>query len=259
MKKILLVLVSILMIIPFGIFAETSIFVESVAGSMRVRGERIGVITVGIGNTGSKSAINYDDPLAVGLRMELINKGALVKVMNPAGMEQILAQFIETKKGQFSTKEEIAMDAGLSFKNFMTNTKGDITAGVQLLEKLLDANELSGEADRVSDYAGFYRKVIDLWGIDKLITVSRSNAFTVSVKGYDITSASATLIFQYEVRSNATNWQKITQYKDDWKISGTYGYTVIESADVKYEVSNKRMVEMIKRVSEFLKDTGSSK
>ena len=44
-----------------------------------------------------------------------------------------------------------------------------------------------------------------------------------------------------------------------WKISGTYGYTIEESSDIKYESSNKRIVEMIKRVSEFLKDTGSSK
>jgi hypothetical protein len=256
MKKYLFVFFALLTLIPVSIFsADSNVFVETVAGSMRVRGEKIGVITTYTGIVNSKNpSVLIDDPLASGLRMELINKGAIVKVFNPAGMEQILNEFIDVKKGKFSTREDIASDAGISYKNFMTNTKGDITNGVQLLEKLLSTNEYSGEVERINDYSNLYKKVLDLWDINKLITVTRINQFSVVVKGYDVETASATLIFQYEIRATKDNWQKINQWKDEWKINGNFGYNIAESADIKYEFSNKRTVELIKRVSEFLKD-----
>ena len=108
----------------------------------------------------------------------------------------------------------------------------------------------------MNDYSILYKKFLDLWGINKLITITRMGPFALVVKGYELDSASATLIFQYEVKATSSTWSKIPQWKDEWKLSGSYGYTVEESGDVKYEASFKRTVEIVKRISEFLKDTG---
>jgi hypothetical protein len=257
MKKTLLLMFVILLLVPAGIFAAENSFIEMVAGSIKVKGEKVGVLTTTILSNvykfGMPVPFTYDDPVANGIKLELINKGASVKVLNPAGMEQIIAQFISVKKGQFSTKEDIASQAGLSFQDGMKNSKADISAGIQLLEKLLDVNEFSDEGDRVSSFSSLYSKIVNLWGVSKIITVTRVNAFSVIVKGYEIDTASATLVFQYEVRASQENWTKIPQWKDEWKISGTYGYTVEDTPGVKYETSFKRTVELIKRISEFLK------
>jgi hypothetical protein len=257
MKKILIFLFAIMLFMPIGLFAADNSFVEMVAGSLKVKGEKVGVITTTLLSNaykfGMKVPFSYDDPVANGIKMELINKGASVKILNPAGMEQIIAQFISVKKGQFSTKEDLAAWAGVAFQNGMKNSKADISAGIQLLEKLLDINEFSDEVDRVAYFSQLYTKMINLWGVNKLITVTRVNAFSVIVKGYEMDSASANLVFQYEVRAAADNWTKIPQWKDEWKISGTYGYTVEDTSGIKYESSFKRTVELIKRVSEFLK------
>ena len=257
MKKTLLFLIVIMLLLPFGIFAAENSFIEIVAGSIKIKGEKVGVLTTTLLSKtyqfGMKIPFVYDDPLANGIKLELINKGASVKVISPEGMEQIIGKFISVKKNQFSTKEDLASWAGVAFQNGMKNSKADISAGIQLLEKLLDINEFSDEGDRISSYSAFYNKILSLWGITKLITVTRVNSYSVIVKGYELESASANLVFQYEVRATKDNWNKIPQWKEDWKISGTYGYTVEDTAGVKYESSYKRTVELIKRVSEFLK------
>jgi hypothetical protein len=257
MKRILCLLIAFVVVIPFSMSAASGgSYIEMVAGNVKVKGNAVGVLTTtplsNIYQIGMKVPFTFDDALASGLKLELINKGATVKILNPAGVEQVMAPYVEAFR-QFSAKEQIAIDAANGFKSGMSNSKADISAGIQLLEKLLDSNELSGEIDRVNNYSNFYKKVLDLWGIKKLITVTRINQFSVIVKGYDLDSASATLTFQYEVRGTADTWKKIPQWKDDWKIVGEYGYTVEEPSDIKYEQSYKRTVELIKRVSEFLR------
>ncbi len=246
-----------LFLLTLNFFAAENTFIEMVAGSLKVKGEKVGVLTTTIFSNnykpGMKSVTPPDDPLANGIKLELINKGASVMILNPPGMEQIVSDFIEIRKGQFSTKEVLASDAATSFSNGMKNAKAEITSGIQLIEKLLDINEFSGEIDRINNYANVYKRIVELWGITKLITVTRINQFSVIVKGYEINSASASLVFQYEVRANKDNWNKIPQWKEEWKISGGFGFTVEDTSGIKYEQSYKRVVELIKRVSEFLK------
>lgn len=255
MKKLFLIALTVAM--SAASFAQAN-FTEIVAGSVKIKGEKVGVLSTTIISSKYKPGMPAlkaaTDSLTEGLKVELINKGASVMTLSPEGMEQILADFIEMKKGQFSTKEVLASNAGLLMDSGMKNAKAEITTGIQLLEKLLETNEFSGEVARVDNYAQVYRKIIELWGISKLITVTRLNQFSVIVKGYDLTGASAALTFQYEVRATKDSWNKMPQWKEEWKITNGYGFTVEEDmSKTKYEASFKRQVELIKRVAEFLK------
>lgn len=256
MRKKIIITIIICLAFNMMCFSAANSFIEMVAGKINVKGENVGVITVSplsfLYQVGGKSIKMKDDPISNALKYELINKGAKVMILDPSGMEQVLSEFVAIRKGKFSTKEVLTASADKALISGMKNTKADISAGINLIDKLLNINELSGESGRIDNYSILYKKVIDLWNISKLITVERKGAFGVIVKGYEINGASAGLVFQYEVRADKDTWANSfpVKFDDNWEKNG---YTVIDDPELKYEQSYKRVLELTKRVSEFLK------
>lgn len=253
MKKLVLVLIVVLMLIPFSVFAKSGSFIELSAGSLKVKGEKVGVLSLTplsyIYQLGMKVPAPALGKIANGLVIELIAKGAKIMELSPHGMEQIIAPFIVVRKGAFSTKEVMSASSDKALLFAMKN-KQDLAGGFSVIEKLMDINELSGELGRIDNYQSVYNRILKLWGVTKLITVQAKGTFGCIVKGYEISGPSAALVFQYEVKGDKDNWSASfpVKFKDNWK-----NFVVNDSSDVKFEQSFKRTVEIVKRISQFLK------
>jgi hypothetical protein len=260
MKKIIIIALAVALLVPFTAMAADSSFTEMVAGSLKVSKQKVGVIQLTplsyIYQMGSKVPPPARGPLSEAITMELIKKGAQVMELSPAGMEQIVAPFIAIRKGQFSTKEVVAASADKALANGLKNTKGDMTAGFDILAKLMEVNEITGEVGRLDNYESFYKKLISMWGVDRLITIQPGGTFSCLIKGYEIDGPSASLVFMYSVNGDKDNWPQSFPYKyndkrdDQWQRDGI---TIVDPSGVKYESSTKRRVELVKRIAEYLK------
>lgn len=261
MKKVLLLGLTLILSFQISVYAASSSggFLELSAGKIKVKGESIGVIVLSplsfTYDVGVKAIKMPDSSLSQCIIHELINKGAKVMVMNAPGMEQIISQFISVPiRGKFDTKELISSTADVTLSSILKNAK-DTPDSLALIDKLLSVNELTGENDRVGNYESFYKKVLALWGVKKIITIQSAGAFNCVVKGYEIDGPTSSLVFQYEVRSDLISWAASFPIKFDekWK---SEGYFVIDNPTAKYEESYKRIIELAKRISEFFDVSG---
>lgn len=242
-------------------------FNESVAGNITVQGEKVGVLVVDLTShtyplrLGSKTISPPDTFFTAGIKAELINKGASVMVLNPPGMEKLLSQFIvvDKKKGQFSSREELAANITTVTKSAMGSHSRKVQdsqthpQGMELVRELMNSTEFSGEIDRITQYTEFYNKFIKLWGVTRLITVEVKGQYNYIVRGYEIDGASAGLVFQYFLKTDKDMFSKIETNIGTADVKDENGFTILDNADVKPESSDKRVYEVIKRVSQFFK------
>lgn len=265
MKRVFLVLV-LIAIMTINVFSQS--FNEVVAGQLSVKGEKVGVLWVDPQSYmyplqwGMKLVSPPDNYFTIGIKAQLINKGASVMVLNPPGMEKIYAPFLVLKKGQFNGKESLAADIlslakvslGANGKGIFTSTEqsGTSPEGIKLVSDLMTSTEFSGEIYRLEQFAAFYKKMLELWGITKLVTVESVGTTYYIVRGYEVTGASAGLVFQYYLKSDREYISKIKTNVKDGDLTEE-GFTIIDGDKVKPESSNKRIFEVVKRVGSFFK------
>jgi len=262
MKKFL-TLIALLLSVTFMMNSQA--FNESVAGSLSVSGQRVGVLIVDLQSYtyplrwGAKVVSPADNYFSIGIKAELINKGASVMVLNPPGMEKQVAPFLAVgKKGQFNGREELANNITTITQSALgTHSKKVLDSqthpeGMKLVEKLMSATEFSGELDRVDQFTSFYKKVLDLWNINKLITIEVKSRYSYIIRGYDINGASAGLVFQYYLKTDKDMFGKIETSVGSGDVKEN-GFTILDGAKVKPESSDKRIYEVIKRVGSFFK------
>lgn len=267
MKKTLAIVAMLTVILTLNLTAQS--FNEIAAGQLTVGGEKVGVMWVDPQSYiyplrwGMKLVSPPDTYFTLGVKAELIKKGASVMVLNPPGMEKVYAPFLVLQKGQFNGKESLAGDVsalakialGANGKGIFnsTETGGAIPEGIAMVKDLMSTTEFSGEIDRLDQFAAFYKKILELWGITKLVTIESGSTRHYVVRGYDIAGASAGLVFQYYLKFDAEYAGKISTKVGSGDVNDGV-YTIIEDAEkIKPESSNKRIYEVIKRVGEYFK------
>jgi len=253
----------------FSVSAQS--FNESIAGSLTVKGQKVGVLWVDPQSyvyplmMSTKTVNPPDAYFTVGIKAQLIKKGASVMVLNPPGMEKIMSPFVDIRAGQFHGKEMIAnnlvdiakISLGSNGKGIFTysSTSESNPEGIKLVRDLMSCTEFTGEIDRIDQFSAFYKRLIELWGITKLITIESPNKYYYIVRGYDIDGVSAGLVFQYYMKTNNKDmFKKISTssvigskdlIEDD--------FTIIDDAKVKEEESDKVIYAVIKKVGSYFK------
>ncbi|HOV13481.1 MAG TPA: hypothetical protein PK771_04280 [Spirochaetota bacterium] len=270
MKKFL-ALCLFIAIFVFSVSAQS--FNESVAGSLKVSGQKVGVLWVDPQSyvyplmMSSKTVNPPDNYFTIGIKAQLIKKGASVMVLNPPGMEKIMSPFIDIRGGQFHGKEMIAnnlvdvakISLGMNGKGVFTysSTSESNPEGIKLVRELMSSTEFTGEIDRINQFSEFYNKIISLWGVSKLITIESPNKYYYIIRGYELDGASSGLVFQYYMKTTDKDmFKKIStgsviggaDLKED-------DFTIIDEgkAKEKPEDSDKVIYAVIKKVGSYFK------
>lgn len=258
MRKILILVLVATVLLPSVVSAQAAAsFVESSAGTLTVSGKKVGVLTVDAGSyswpltwtlIAAKSVVAPDNFLSAGIKAEILAKTGKVMVLNPPGMEKIVSPFIVMKNTQMDNQESVAAQV----PGIIAKTTSFGPEGKEMIQSMFNVTEFSGEVKRIDDYVAVYKKLLGLWGIDRLITIEQPSKFSFIIRGYeiDVTSISATMVYQYYLAADAVAFN--TNMKRPANEMKNPDYNVKEDK-VKAEDSSLNPLAIVKRISDSLK------